>query len=652
MSAPAPSPQSFTKADAKRARVAYQHVSQIVNLLGNRLIQTLDHDRAKAFKPSVFQTLHALHGMLNGREVSTDNPHFRAHIFTAPHFGFQDQSGDEIADIQADKSLSPDEKERQIADICARTEDRAARLVCRRLNDLADAEAACGRQLVIIRRADGVTQKLTAYEGHPLLDAAEALYFAARNSPDYAKNPSAAITAELLDEAVARLPVIERAASVTATGERAEMDAGDLMTDSILQGMWTKIINAADRALVKEFDTGGDPELVAKKYAAKVEKMGRDIKQRLARERLSAFYAMGEEDTDTTPKSEGVKAEGGEVGGNNNAGQDEGGKPDAPAEVWGDKFVPPTESQDVETQEVIGKPFSENENLRLRYALEYAAQDIAVLPLWGVADGICDCPEGSECRTAGKHPYSKLARNGVYSASTDEKSIRSWFEKDSRINLGVAMGGPLNLICVDIDPRNDGDASYCDLIEAYGENAFPETFTVKTGGGGWHKLYRLPEEIKPKTGELKGKLAPGIDTKGSGGQIVAPGSVHASGRFYEVEDNTYIADAPEWIVAALRKSAAGEQPEIVIDFQAHRDRKRAGVSGAVIVEGERNERLFKVGCALWGKGEVSGKSELFSRLLDVNMERVNPPLAPPEVSKIAASITRYPLGMPIQEGAA
>ena len=51
----------------------------------------------------------------------------------------------------------------------------------------------------------------------------------------------------------------------------------------------------------------------------------------------------------------------------------------------------------------------------------------------------------------------------------------------------------------------------------------------------------------------------------------------------------------------------------------------------VIVEGERNDRLFRVGCALWGKGEVSGCAELFHRLMETNIERVSPPLDSDEV---------------------
>jgi hypothetical protein len=586
----------------------------------SRVVQRLDEETARRrFKPSVFATVHSLHGFFNGREVSEEKPLFKAHKFVAPHF---DYHGDP---------------------------ENAARFMDRRLDALAEAEAACGLRFVVVTRADNRTQLFTGYEGAPLLDAAEWAYLQARNSPVYAKNPAAAVTDELLDRALARLPKVERsreeAPPEPADDEddepRERWESADLMGSAVLKGRWTKWENSALSILEAEFDAGADPELVAAREAAKIIEFGKAVKKKLARERLRfAMRPAGPDDDDDT------------------AGEHSGNKTvfpqtDVPAEPTLDKNVVVPLNEIVEAQQLENSGVAEPENPALAHALEFARAGIGVLALWGVADGICDCPDGSECRSAGKHPHSTLARRGVYSAATDEKVIRSWFGRDPRINVGLAMGGALNLIAVDIDPRNDGDATYSDLVDAHGEDAFPETFTVRTGGGGWHKLYRLPEAIKPAKGELKGKLGPGIDVKGEGGVVVAPSSLHSSGRRYEVEVNAYIAEAPEWIVNSLRKSAEGLAPERVINFQAHCDRKQAGGAGATIVEGERNERLFRVGCALWGKGEVAGAAELLRRLIETNFERVSPPLEATEVQKIAESISRrYPLGVPIREGAA
>jgi hypothetical protein len=609
MSAPALVQQSFTKADAKRARIHYQHVAQIVNLIVNRLIQTLDHDRAEAFKPSVFQSIHALHGMFNGRELSKDKPLFRAHLFTAPHFGFRE------------REIEPELRE-----------ERAGRLVCRRLNDLADAEAACGRQLVIIRRADGVTQKLTAYEGHPLLDAAEALYFAARNSPDYAKNPSAAITAELLDEAVASLPELPPE-SCKASGERAPMDAGDLMMDAVIKGMWTKIVHAAENTLIKEFDAGSDPELVAKKYAAKIEKIGKDIKERLARERLSAFYLMGEEDTEATPW-----ADVGEEDGKNNVDTFRGGNDDAEGEVWGVIVDTPTASQTLETQQVTKTTFAETEKSTLQRALEYAASGIAVFPLFGVSDGMCDCPAGSECKSVGKHPLARLVPNGVKDATTEPRRIKRWFEAYPQANLGIAMGGELQLFALDSDPRNGGDASLYDLVQAHGEE-WLETHTVKTGGNGNHFLYRLPEGVVIH----KGKLAPGIDVKAAGGCLVAPPSVHASGRRYEVQNNVEIALAPEWLIKELTRSPEA-QPAKVINFQENH-RSATGADARYFSEGERNNGLRDVMCGRWQHGYATDVNDLYQQMVAVRDTRCafvagDPPPSDAQLYDMALRTTR------------
>jgi len=260
---------------------------------------------------------------------------------------------------------------------------------------------------------------------------------------------------------------------------------------------------------------------------------------------------------------------------------------------------------------------------RVGHALQFAAERIGVLPIWGVFDGVCDCPKGSECRSPGKHPHGRLAPNGVYSASYDAKTIRGWFEADPRINYGLAMGGELNLICVDIDPRNDGDATYCDLVEHFGSEAFPETFTQKTGGDGWHKLYRLPEAMKAAKGELKAKLGPGVDVKGEGGYIVGASSAHVSGKTYEVETNEYIAPASACVVEALRKSRDGAESASVINFQAHRDRKGSVHSGLVrrFGVGERNDGLRDVACGRWVHGWAETPDDLLRQLIEVRDTR-------------------------------
>jgi hypothetical protein len=419
--------------------------------------------------------------------------------------------------------------------------------------------------------------------------------------------------------------------------------------------MWTKIITATERTLIKEFDCGGDPELAAKKYAAKIVRTGKDIKQRLARERLSAFSSLGDEDADAPS---GGDERGGD--GKNNARQDEGGNFDETVRIYPDNNVGATEfypdnivgvaefypdnvvgvndderaesapfypdnvvgvtdSQDAEKQDFTETPISENANLTLQRALEYAAAGIAVFPLHTVFDDICSCRKGSECQNKGKHPRWRKGdlESGVDSATTDEATIRSWFGKWENTNLAIAMGGELRLIALDSDPRNGGDASVCDLAEAHGNDWF-DTYTVRTGGNGNHFLYRLPEGIEVH----KGKIAPGIDVKAAGGYLVAPPSVHASGRMYEVANNIEIAIAPEWIIEELTR-APDVQPSKIVDFQERRQTS-SSTAARYFEDGERNNGLRDVMCGRWRRGYAEDATDLYRQMLEVRDTRCAP----------------------------
>jgi hypothetical protein len=618
-------PAPFTKQNARDARRTYQHVAAVVNRLLNRAMAITEDEVAakKYFTPTLFHTVHALHAFFHGRDL-TKKDLIKAHKFVTPFFDYRGN------------------------------DENAGRFMDRRLDSLDAAERAFGRRFIPVQRADNETLLFTWYQGHPLLDAAEWVYHQARQKPDYWKNPATAVTEELLDAALEKLPVIEvELAALTSEaegegeeGERERWESPDLMAGQILKGRWTKIQNNVLRLLTDEFDAGGDPELVAAREAAKIIKSGKDIKARLARERLRAVASVrsADEIADSPTGREGDLStmrilEEVEMEAPHSVCVDSG-KDSVPSTQGGtpDINVGGSESEVIDSVEL--------ESEALPYALDMAAQGIAVFPVYGCTDGVCHCPEGSECRSAGKHPIPSLTPRGVKNATIDPKQIRRWFAKEPHANLAWAMGGLLRLIGVDVDPRSEGDASLCDLVEAHGA-AWLETFTVRTGSLGNHFVFRLPEGVEPH----RGKLAPGIDLKAEGGYLVAPPSVHASGRRYEVEKNVYIAEAPDWLVAELTRSE-GEPAKVPVDFQAYRDRKSSG-GGPIIVEGERNERLFRVGCALWGKGEVGSRAELLQRLMETNVERVSPPLAPDEVYKIVDSISsRYPFGVPIREGAA
>jgi hypothetical protein len=207
-------------------------------------------------------------------------------------------------------------------------------------------------------------------------------------------------------------------------------------------------------------------------------------------------------------------------------------------------------------------------------ALAFARRGHAVFPVnWPVEENgrfVCSCMKHKRgpmpcVRDAAKHPLGRCAPNGVCSATVDVATIRRWFQVEAPdANLGVATTG---LIVIDIDPRHDGDASLAALEREHGE--LPTTWRVLTGGGGEHIIYAAPEglTISSLVAEQLAEppLGRGIDVRARGGYIVAPPSVHISGRSYcwSVDHHpaeTPLSAPPEWLIERLGRRTTPREP--------------------------------------------------------------------------------------------
>lgn len=181
----------------------------------------------------------------------------------------------------------------------------------------------------------------------------------------------------------------------------------------------------------------------------------------------------------------------------------------------------------------------------LNDALDYAARGWHIVPLHTPIKGRCTCGYAN-CPYIGKHPRTE---HGVHDATTDANQIKEWFEMWPNANVGIATGARSGFDALDIDPRHGGDDSLAALIAKHGR--LPDTVEDVTGGGGAHVYLEYPGFKIPNI-----TLAPGIEFKADGKIIVAPFSLHESGRRYEFEasshpDRVKIAAAPDWLLAEL-----------------------------------------------------------------------------------------------------
>jgi Bifunctional DNA primase/polymerase, N-terminal/Primase C terminal 1 (PriCT-1) len=263
-------------------------------------------------------------------------------------------------------------------------------------------------------------------------------------------------------------------------------------------------------------------------------------------------------------------------------------------------------------------------------ALLYVEYGMPVFPLWSViakADGsgfTCRCAKYA-CGDQGKHPIGKIAPRGCHSAVTDRTAVEHMFTNWPESNVGIATG---SVIVVDIDPRNGGDVSLRELEQQHGP--MPATWRSATGGGGEHIIFAAPAG-KKISGRL---LATGIDLKGVGGYIVAPPSLHVSGRRYEwltAPGDVPLAALPDWIA----KPASNP-------FTAHSGSTSKTCWGPMISsdvgEGARNKTLAKIaGYLLRRYVDIDVSCEMLSLW---NAAHCKPPLNDDELNKIIGSICK------------
>ncbi|MDX2054071.1 MAG: bifunctional DNA primase/polymerase [Polyangiaceae bacterium] len=152
----------------------------------------------------------------------------------------------------------------------------------------------------------------------------------------------------------------------------------------------------------------------------------------------------------------------------------------------------------------------------------YAKLGLHPILLHGIAaDGSCTCGRPG-CGAAGKHPVAQ----GWQSAALDVPALLAGLEKDWRLNVGLRMGpqpGGFDVIAIDVD----GALELLAPLEAE-HGKLPQTLTAKTAKG-FHLLFRVSDSANFGNAV---RIAPGIDVRSRGGQIVVGPSRHASGATY------------------------------------------------------------------------------------------------------------------------
>jgi hypothetical protein len=243
-------------------------------------------------------------------------------------------------------------------------------------------------------------------------------------------------------------------------------------------------------------------------------------------------------------------------------------------------------------------------------ALDYLSRGWSVIPV----------------RARSKRPM--IAWHAYQQQRAEVADVEHWYARWPDANIGVVTGRLSGLVVVDIDTRHEGDLTLESLTHRHGP--LPVTVEAHSGGGGRHLYFAHPGGHVPNRVEV----FRGIDLRADGGVIVAPPSVHPSGKRYRWVDARSLdaqalAPLPGWLLQTIAPKSRGTGHPLGF----WRDLLAEGIA-----EGGRNSAIASIsGHLLWHGVDEQVLIEL---LLAWNRIRCRPPLPDDEVIRTVESIAR------------
>lgn len=203
-----------------------------------------------------------------------------------------------------------------------------------------------------------------------------------------------------------------------------------------------------------------------------------------------------------------------------------------------------------------------------------------------------------------------LTPNGYKDASRDPVQWLEWSRKFPGCGWAAPTGEVTGFDALDADTP--------EAVEKLRE-LLPRGPRVRTGGGGEH-FY-----VRHWTGARNwAKRIPGCDFRGDGGYVVLVGSIHENGRPYEWVEGTAdlpLPHSPQWLL------------------EIHQSGSQTPPNWAKYIQGERNDRIFRLACAVRARG-----GDVLEEVRAANASLCEPPLLSKEIEQIVASASRYPAG--------
>ncbi len=174
-------------------------------------------------------------------------------------------------------------------------------------------------------------------------------------------------------------------------------------------------------------------------------------------------------------------------------------------------------------------------------------------------------------------------------------TVRRWAEAG---NVGLRCGRASGVVVLDVDPQRGGKPP----------EDLPAGPVVVTGSGGLHLYFAYPEDGQPVP-QSKDRLAPGVEVKSDGGQVVFVGSTHPeTKRPYEWREGTSalpLPPLPPELLARIRAvvqdpspAATRATPPVTDEMKVTRARAYLAKIPPAISGQKGHDQTFKAACSI------------------------------------------------------
>ena len=261
----------------------------------------------------------------------------------------------------------------------------------------------------------------------------------------------------------------------------------------------------------------------------------------------------------------------------------------------------------------------------LSAALDYARQGYPVFPLHNPQSGGCSCLKKADCQSIGKHPRTN---NGFKDATTDAEIIKKWWTAWPDANIGIPTGQRTGWYITDQDSP-EAEERIRNLV---GNSCDLGTVPRSRTGRGSQLLFTFDENLGSRT-----DILPNLDFRGDGGYIVAPPSLHKSGKNYtwEIEPTKLLQRLPNVLVGLIRGNQQYSEKN-------GKDRFDTVTAMNGVPEGQRDETLFKLACKF---RHENLSREFAEELILIAAQNCKPPFLDQDaLKKVAHVYARYEAG--------